>query len=218
MTQDLDVAIIGAGGFGREALQHSMDARGAGWLHCVVGFIDDNPDALEGFDISVPILGGLDAISRTGIRSFIIAVGDPALRRRIAGVVAENGGRLVSLVHPTACVAPTARIGPGALLCPFALVAPDSTVGSNVAVNAYASIGHDSRIGDHCVMSPYSAVLGAVSLGAGSFLGTHCTITPGTTIGRCSKVSAGSVVTRDAEAGSLLVGNPAKGRVMFPVD
>lgn len=49
------------------------------------------------------------------------------------------------------------------------------------------------------------------------FLGAHSTILSGISVGRCSKVSAGSVVTRDSEEGSLLVGNPAKGRVMYSV-
>lgn len=217
MTQGLDVAIIGAGGFGREVLQYSLDAQAAGWPHRVVGFVDDRSDVLEQFDVPVSVLGGLADLGTIDVRAFIIAVGDPALRHSVADAVDDVSGILVSLIHPSAYVAPTAQIGPGTLLCPYTLIAVDSIVGSNVAVNVYASIGHDSRIGEHCMISPYSAVTGAVSLGSESFLGTHCTIAPGTTIGRRSKVSAGSTVTRDAEAGSLLAGNPARGRVMYRV-
>jgi sugar O-acyltransferase (sialic acid O-acetyltransferase NeuD family) len=218
MIQGLDVAIIGAGGFGREVLQYSRDAVAVGWPHRVVGFIDDRSDVLHQFDVSVPVVGGLADVGRVGAQAFIIAIGDPILRRRVADVVDEIGGVLVSLIHPTAYVSPTAQIGSGTLLCPYTLIAANSTLGSNVAVNVFASVGHDARVGEHCVISSYSAVTGAVSLGSESFLGTHCTITPGRTIGRRSKVSAGSTVTRDAPAGSLLVGNPAKGRVMYPVN
>ena len=217
MTQGQDVAIIGAGGFGREVLQYSLDAQATGWPHRVVGFVDDRPDALEQFDVSVSVLGGLGELGRIDVRAFIIALGDPALRRGVSDAVGEVGGTLVTLIHPSAYVSSTAQIGSGALLCPFTLIAVNSILGANVAINVYASIGHDSRIGENCVISPYSAVTGDVSLGSESFLGTHCTIAPGTTIGRRSKVSAGSMVTRDAEAGSLLVGNPANGRVMYPV-
>lgn len=217
MTQGLDVAIIGAGGFGREVLQYCQDAQDVGWHHRVVGFVDDRSDALKQFDVPVSVLGGLGDLRRIDVRAFIIAVGDPSLRRSIADAVTDVGGILVSLIHPSAYVAPTANIGSGTLLCPYSMIAVDSIVGSNVAINVYASIGHDSRIGEHCVISPYSAVTGDVSLGSESFLGTHCTIAPGTTIGRRSKVSAGSTVTRDAEAGSLLAGNPARGRVMYRV-
>jgi sugar O-acyltransferase (sialic acid O-acetyltransferase NeuD family) len=218
VTEGLDVAIVGAGGMGREVLQYCRDAQGVDWPHRVVGFIDDRSDALEGFDVSVSVLGGLEDMGRVNVRAFIIAIGAPALRRRVADEVDDLGGTLVSLIHPTAYVAPTAQIGSGVLLCPFTLVAANSTVESNVLANVYSSIGHDAFIGQHCVLSPYSAVTGAVNLGDESLLGTHCTIAPGVTVGRRSKVSAGSTVTRAAEAGSLLVGNPAKGRVMYPVD
>lgn len=218
MIQGLDVAIIGAGGFGREVLQYCLDAVAVGWPHRVVGFIDDRSDVLQQFDVIVPVVGGLADVGRVDAQAFIIAIGDPILRRRMADVVDEIGGVLVSLIHPTAYVSPTAQIGSGTLLCPYSLIAANSTLGSNVAVNVFASVGHDARVGEHCVISSYSAVTGAVSLGSESFLGTHCTITPGRTIGRRSKVSAGSTVTRDAPAGSLLVGNPAKGRVMYPVN
>lgn len=218
MTKGLDVAIVGAGGMGREVLQYCQDAQAADWPYRVVGFIDDRPDALEGFDVQVSILGGLEDIDRVDAGSFIIAVGAPELRRSIADEVHTLGGALVSLIHPTAYVARTAQIGAGVILCPFALVAANSTVAPNVLANVYASIGHDAFVGQHSVLSPYAAVTGAVHLGDESFLGTHCTIAPGITVGRRSKVSAGSTVTRDAEAGSLLTGNPAKGRVMYPAE
>src|SRR5665648_906620 len=119
MTQGRDVAIIGAGGFGREVFQYSLDAQVAGWRHRVVGFIDDRSDALERSDVSVSVLGGLGDLGRIDVRAFIIAVGDPALRCSVAGVVADAGGVLVSLIHPSAYVASTSQIGSGTLLCPF---------------------------------------------------------------------------------------------------
>jgi sugar O-acyltransferase (sialic acid O-acetyltransferase NeuD family) len=183
-----------------------------------VGFIDDRSDALDGFGLSVGVLGGLEDIGRVDVGSFIIALGMPSLRRQVSDTVDDTGGMLVSLIHPTAYVTPSAQIGAGVVLCPFTVIAANSKIGSNVSANVYSSIGHDARIGQHCVISPYCAVTGAVNLGEESFLGTHCTIAPGRTVGRRSKVSAGSMVTRDAEAGSLLAGNPARGRVMYPVN
>lgn len=217
MTQGVEVAIIGAGGFGREVLQYCADAQKAGWPHRVVGFVDDRSDALDAYDIPVPVLCGLGDIGNISVAAFIIALGDPVTRGVLAKLVEHLDRVLVSLIHPTAYLAPTAQIGAGVVLCPFTLVAARATVGPNVAVNVYSSIGHDAHVGEHSVMSPYSAVTGDVSVGGETFLGTNCSIAPGTKVGYRSKISAGSVVTHDAEAGSLLIGNPAKGRVMYSV-
>jgi sugar O-acyltransferase (sialic acid O-acetyltransferase NeuD family) len=215
MTALHDVAIVGAGGFGREALQYAADAQSGSWPFRVVGFVDDHPPALARYELGVDVLGGLPELPSLDVGHFIIALGDPQLRSSVASTIQAAGGTLVSLVHPTAYVAPTARIEPGAILCPFSLVAARAEVGPNVAVNVYGSIGHDATVGGHTVVSPYTAVTGGVTIGERCFLGTHSTISPGVRLGSDSKVSVGAVVMRDAPAGSLLVGNPAKGRVMF---
>lgn len=218
MAKGMEVAIIGAGGFGREVFQYCNDAQAAGWQHRVRGFVDDQPDTLDSFDLPIPILGGLSDLQKLEVRGFIIAVGKPELRSEIADAVACVGGTLVSLVHPSAYVASTAQIAPGVIICPFTVIAANAVVGGNVVVNVYASVGHDSNVGKDSVLSPYSAVAGGVCVGAECFFGIHSTITPGTKIGRRTKVAAGATVTNDAEAGSLLVGNPASGRVMFSLD
>jgi len=212
-----DVMIIGAGGFGRELLQYSLDAEADGWPHRVVGFLDDNPRALDDFGLSVGIEGSTrDHLDGSGI-SYMVALGDPEMRSRQALRILKSGGRLEGLVHPTAYVSQTATLGDGVLLCPFALIAAHAVVESNVALNVYASVGHDATVGANTVVSPYVAITGSVKIGDDCFLGAHSTIVPGVGVGRCCKVAAGAVVTRDAPDGSLLHGNPAKGRVMFRV-
>lgn len=213
----LGVAIIGAGGYGREVLEYADDAGAQGWGFNVVGFYDDAADARDGHAPGHPVLGPLTAISNSPVRHFMIALGSPETRRMAAELVAAAGGELVSLVHPRAYVSRSASVGKGTIVCPFAMIGAHSIVGENVSINVYGSIGHDSVIGRDVVVSPYAAVTGTVTLGDEAFLGTHVTITPGLDIGSHSKVNAGSVVSRSAPPGSLLVGSPAKGRVMFKV-
>lgn len=209
-----DVLIIGAGGFGLEVLQYARDSNAQGWPYRVSGFIDDTLGVGTDVDQGVVVMGTSDDTELMGGR-VIIAVGEPAARAELAKKVLAIGGRFVTLVHPAAYVAPTAQVGEGSVICPFALVGARSAVGRNGVVNVYASVGHESMLGSHCVLSPYSALLGRSSLGARSFLGVHASLGPGVRIGPDSKVSAGSFARNDAEAGSLVVGNPGKSRVVF---
>jgi len=206
------LVIVGAGGFGREVFGYATDL---GWD--LAGFIDDRPSALEGSTIRSEVIGTFADVDARDF-TWLIGVGDPQARRRLAAQVVLQGGVLGQLVHPTAYVARTASLGPGTIVCPFGLVASAAMVGANVVVNTYASIGHDAIVGDATVFSPYATANGNVTLGDAVFLGTSAVVTPGKTIGSQSKISAGTVCSRSFQAGSLITGTPVKGRVMFQLD
>jgi sugar O-acyltransferase (sialic acid O-acetyltransferase NeuD family) len=214
MTQ-LDLVIVGAGGFGREVLGYAHDAFAGQPAHRVAGFADENPRALHGFDLAVEVLGSVRDVPISEATGFVIAVGDPAVRRELAAVVEARGGRLSTIIHPSAYIGPGARLGDGCVVCPFAFVGAAATIGANSAINTHASVGHDAVVGANSVVSPYSAVNGAAELRDDVFLGTHSTIFPGRSVGSGAKVSAGAVVHRDVPAGALAAGNPAKSRVLF---
>jgi sugar O-acyltransferase (sialic acid O-acetyltransferase NeuD family) len=206
-----ELLIVGCGDFGREVLNYALDAG-----QQVRGFLDDDPRACNVPKLGVAFLGVLEQVSFDAANDrFVIAVGDAVARKSLAMRVRSRGGHLASVVHPTAYVARDASIGQGCIVGPFAMVATNACVAENTALNTYASVGHGARVGAHCVFSPYSVINGNVQLGERVFLGTHATVTPGCSVGAMSKVSAGAVVTRGVEPGSLVSGNPAKGRVMF---
>ena len=211
-----DLVIIGAGGFGREVLQYARDTQSSAWPYRVLGFLDDDPAALEGLSVDVEILGPVDSPEILG-GACVVSLGEPSLRRRCAEAVREAGGRLVSVIHPSVYVARSASVGHGCVIAPGALVGIDSVIGDNSVINVMASVGHDAVVGEHSVLSSYTALTGAAALGEGVFTGTHVTVNPGVEVGAWSKVSSGAVVVRSADAGSLLVGNPAKGRVIFSI-
>lgn len=205
-----EIAIVGAGGFGREIANYAHDAG-----LTTLGFLDDHATGSVG---DLPILGRIeDASLDLGRVGFVIATGEPTTRATLARRVLTRGGRLTTIIHPTAYISRDATLGAGAIACPFSFVGANAQVDVNVALNTYASVGHDAVVGPHCVFSPYSVINGNVILGNGVFLGTHASVTPGRNIQSQTKVAAGAVVTRDVGPGFLVAGNPARGRVMFPV-
>lgn len=213
-----EVVILGAGGFGREVYAYAEDCIQDGAQMRVLGFLDNDSSALDAFDLPVGILGPVPQLAEFRSAQFVIAIGDCAIRGRLARQVLSEGLSLQSMVHPTAYVARTAEVLAGTIICPFGFVGVSSRVGANVAINTYASVGHDAQIGADCVLSPYAVVNGGVSLGDQVFLGTHATVTPRVRVGGSTKIGAGAVVMRDVPTGSLALGNPAKSRVMFEIE
>lgn len=211
----VELVVVGAGGFGHEVLQYARDAAAAGRLGLrVKGFRDDRHAAAGRTPHGEPVLGGTEGIEALPGERFVVAVGDPADRRMLAGRIAAAGGACVAIVHPTAYVAPTAAIGPGSVVCPFAFVGPHAQVGAHVVVNTHASVGHDVQVGDFATICPHAAVNGEASIGPGVFLGSGSVVTPKRVIGDGAVVAAGSVVYQDMPAGGFALGNPARIRAL----
>lgn len=211
----MDIVVIGGGGFAKEVIQYVLDGIEAGRIDGALSGVlsrdRPEPDILD----RVPWLGLEGDHAFTPGQRAILALGDGRLRLRIAAGLEAAGVEFLTLVHPTAYVAPTAVLGPGCVLAPFAFVGPMAQLGRHVVLNTYASIGHDAQAGAGTTLSPYACINGGARLGEGVFLGSQAVVTPGVSVGDISKVAAGATVTSDAPAGSLLVGNPARGRVMF---
>jgi sugar O-acyltransferase (sialic acid O-acetyltransferase NeuD family) len=204
-----DVIIVGASGFGREVLQYVHDVHKNPGRVQIKGFLDDDPAALDRV-IGVKIVGDTRTYPIKEDDRFIISLGNPDLRRALAERLVRRGARFLSIVHPTAYVAPTARIGHGCIISPFASVGSYVHLEDHVLLTRYSTAGHDSHVGASCVLSPYSVANGGTRLDHSVFLGTHAVVTPNIQVGAGSKIAAGAVVYRDVPEQSLATGNPAR--------
>jgi UDP-3-O-[3-hydroxymyristoyl] glucosamine N-acyltransferase len=70
-------------------------------------------------------------------------------------------------------------------------------------------IGHNSKLGQFCIMAGQSGLAGSVTLGNGVLIGGSASITDHVTIGDGSIIGGGSGVTKDVPAGKTLLGYPA---------
>jgi len=207
------VVVVGAGGFGREVIEYVQDTFPSD-THALSGFLDDHPDPARLEALGRPYLGTVAAYVPGDRDRFVVAIGDPRVRLRVARSLAARGARFLTVVHPRAYVAASARIGEGCVVAPFASVGAGAVLGDQVQVHFCASAAHDTIIGEGAALSPYAAVNGGAVLGEGVFLGTRATINPLKRVGAFAKVAAGSVVYRDVPAEALVSGNPAKAHVL----
>src|SRR5262245_42189283 len=212
----MDIIIVGASGFGRELAQHVCDVAERRPEIRLKGFLDDDPkvSAEVGKVLGAPVIGDTRAYAIEEDDRFLISVGDPELRSRLARLLVERGGKFFTLIHPTAYVASTASLGPGCIIGPFANVGSNARLGEHVMLNLYAAAGPDTQLGSCSVISPYGIANGGSIIGDRVFFGTHAVVTPGKKVGSQSRIAAGAVVYRDVPELSLASGNPAR---TFPV-
>lgn len=80
------------------------------------------------------------------------------------------------------------------------------TLAERVMVLTHSNVGYR----DHPLQAHFPPLAAPVTVRRGSFLGAGCTVLPGVSIGPCSFVAAGSVVTEDVPAWTLVAGVPAR--------
>jgi sugar O-acyltransferase (sialic acid O-acetyltransferase NeuD family) len=210
------VVIVGAGGFGREVLEWARAAWGDA-AGRIAGFLSADADRLHGHD-APPLLGDPAAFAPQPGDGFLLAIGVPLVRRRVAEALLARGAVFLSLVHPTAIVAATATIGVGSILCPYAIVSDSCRLGRFALLNYHASLGHDASAGDFAVFSPYASLAGGARVDDDVFLGMHATVGPGRRLGERTKVSANSCALVDVPADSLVHGVPGRVQPLVAVD
>ncbi len=200
--------IAGAGGFGREIAALAETMPDQEWD--VYGFFDSNPDALNGFEIDLPIITDLKNFDRRESDVFICAIGSPTTRRKVVEEMITQGCEFVRFVHPRAYVGPRCQIGIGAVIYPHVTLVCDIRIGSHAVVNIGSTVNHDAKIGDFAVLSPQCAVPGGVILGEGCLMGTNAIILPRVRIGKNCVLGAGSVSVKDVPDNTTVVGIPAR--------
>jgi acetyltransferase EpsM len=131
-------------------------------------------------------------------------------RRGYVEQVAHYGMPFATLVHPSARVSHTSRIGAGSILSVNTIVAAQSTVGSHVIMNRGASIGHHTVVGDFVTIGPGANIAGACTIHDGCYVAMGATIIDRVRIGANSIVGAGAVVTKDVPPDVQVMGVPAR--------
>ena len=198
------LVIVGAGGHGRVVHDVALSLGLA-----VAGFLDDSR---SGEVNGVPVLGGTARIETLlADHSFIVAMGGQQARRRFSTLIAGRA-ELATLVHPTAWVSPSARIGQGSVLVGGVIVNANADVGAFCILNTGCTIDHDNLLKDGVQICPGAHLAGAVTCEEDVFVGTGACVIPGVTLGREAVVGAGAVVVRDVAPGDKVFGNPAAPR------
>jgi sugar O-acyltransferase (sialic acid O-acetyltransferase NeuD family) len=205
----MKLIIVGASGCGREVLQIVKDINDAEYKWDVLGFIDDNLNALDGYECDYEVIGKIQDWQPTEEECFVMAIAEPHIKEIIAEKLEEKGAKFVSVIHPTAFIGSFNHIGRGIVVYPFAKITVNTNIGDFVTLLG-SNIGHDAVVGDYCTISGMSAISGCVVLGKRVFIGGHVVIAPGKKIGDDAYVGNGSVVVTNIRVGYRVFGNPAK--------
>jgi sugar O-acyltransferase (sialic acid O-acetyltransferase NeuD family) len=207
----MKIAIVGAGAHGEVVADIiRTSARAAGSGVSVTGFLDDRRELTGTTVAGARVLGRVEDALRLDADAFVIAVGDNAVRARLAAELQALGRRIITIRHPHASVAEDVSAGDGTMISAGAVLVTGSRVGRGVIVNTGATIDHHCWIGDFVHIAPGVHIGGEVSIGNLTLVGIGAVILPRRRVGAGCRVGAGAVVTRDVADGATVAGVPAR--------
>jgi sugar O-acyltransferase (sialic acid O-acetyltransferase NeuD family) len=209
-----DIAIYGAGGFGKEVacLIKRINEKEPTWN--LIGFFDDNPE-LKGTQISHfgPCFGGKDALNEYDKPLAIaIAVGNSHAVKTIVEKICNPNISFPNLIAPSFRVLDrqTFEIGEGNIIQDNCSVTCDVKIGNFNVFNGSNALGHDVNVGDFNVLMPGVRLSGEVKLGTCNLLGVDSIVLQRVKIGDNVTLGAGSVMMTKPKDGFTYIGVPAK--------
>lgn len=174
---------------------------------------------------SVSLADRLEALSRHGARPrtqtlaqfapadgelYLLGPTTPTREELALELTRRFGLRFVTLIHPTACVSPLATLGQGVFVGANSVIGPGAVLDEHVFVNRGVTIGHDTHIGAYSRVQPGANVGGLSRIGRGVTIAIGATLIERLVIGDQAFIGAGAVAVGDIDAGTLVVGVPAK--------
>lgn len=194
---------------GRTLYDIARESFGYGEEFEIKGFIDDNVNALDGFDNYPPVLSTITGYEPGEDEVFTFSIGGEARKACIMTLV-EKGARFINLIHRSARIGSNVRIGEGNIISAFTTLGADCSVGNYNMIQSYTVVGHDARIGDFNRIDTHVTCVGGIVIANEATIHTGSVINHKVTIEDRGKVGACSFVIRKVKESQTVFGSPAK--------
>lgn len=205
------IAIIGAGGFGREVKMLIDQINAVSQQYEFIGYYDDGKEKgilINGF----PVLGKVsDLNSVTEEISIALALGNPVYKKNVVNLVTNPKVTFETLIHPSVLIGnDEVSIGKGTVICAGNIITCNISIKDYVTLNLACTIGHDTIIENYVSLMPGVNVSGEVILEEAVYVGTGAKIINQVSIGNNATIGAGAVVSKSIPENCTAVGIPAK--------
>ena len=203
-----NIAIIGAGGFGREVA--CVVNQLATWN--LVGFYDDGVEAGSKTGYG-KVLGGIAELNlRQEPIDLVLAIGNPEVAKQVVERITNPLVSYPNIIAPNAYFYDrgSVRMGKGNFIGPNTAISCNVALGDFNILNVLTQVGHDATFGNHNVVMPSVNISGSVEIGDSNLFGVKSTAIQGIKIGNGVTLAPNSVLTRNAKDGKTYLGNPAK--------
>jgi sugar O-acyltransferase (sialic acid O-acetyltransferase NeuD family) len=206
-----DIAIYGAGGYGREiaCLINAVNRVSLTWN--IVGFFDDGlPKGQE--NEYGKIAGGITELNNYPCElSVVMAIANPQTVKLIVNKITNHHIHFPNMIAPDVLFLDQASlsIGQGNIIGFRASVSCNVRIGNFNRFNGRVSLGHDVVIGNYNMFNPTTSIAGETIIGDCNFFGVGSIVLQQKTIGNHTVIAANSVIIKKTKDNKTYIGNPA---------
>ena len=207
-----NIAIYGAGGFGREVacILKAINQAKPAWN--LVGYFDDGcPAGTNNYYGNV--IGNLETLNNYPEKlAVVMAIASPKILENLTPKITNHHVFFPNIVAPNVLFFDEESVewGYGNVLGFGVRISCGVKFGDFNILNGCVSIGHDVTMGNHNVMQPETRISGETVIGCRNFFGARSLVLQRINIGNDTRIGAGSIVMRHTKDGMLYFGNPAK--------
>jgi len=208
-----NIAIYGAGGFGKEVatILDKINEKVPTWS--LLGFYDDG--IAPGTNISVygKVLGGIEALNAVDTPlSIVFAIGRPQILQLLVSKITNPLVDFPNIIHPDAYFADlrTFKLGKGNVIVRGCSFSCDVEVGDFNQFNSISALAHDVRVGSFNVFMPLTRISGEATIGDLNLFGINSIVLQTIKVGSNKRFGPNCVLMTKPRKEGLYMGNPAK--------
>jgi sugar O-acyltransferase (sialic acid O-acetyltransferase NeuD family) len=171
--------------------------------------VDDNPDLRGKTLLSVPILGGQEAIEvlfkQNIFDAAVVSVSTSIpFRQQMGNKLRELKVPMANVIDPSARVQRNAVLGVGNVILAYCHIGACTSIGDGNFLSPYVDVEHHCEVGDFCTFGPGVMMSSLVRIGARVKFGTGIFIEPKLAVGSDSIIGSGAILTRDIPPNSIV--------------
>lgn len=210
----IDIAIIGAGGFGREVKCLIEDINNSTQQlekYNIIGFYDDGVE--KGTKIHNHVVLGKvsDVNNYSKSLDVVVAIGTPKTKKNVISSITNKLIQYPNLIHPSVIKSKNnVVLGKGNIITAGCILTCDITIENFVILNLACTVGHDTLIKSYSSFMPSVNISGEVVINEQVYVGTGVKIINQLEIGFNTIVGAGALVSKTLPENCTAVGIPAK--------
>lgn len=207
-----NIAIVGAGGLGREVYCIIQKINKVEPTWNVVGFYDDAKQVGMRNEYSV-ILGDVNSINDyKGDLAIVIAIANGHIIERIVSKITNPTIYYPNIIAPDVMFYDERSVimGIGNIIGIGSVISCNFNIGNFNNFSCSVTVGHDFKMGSYNAITNCCSISGNVEIGDRTFWGATSIVLPLKKVTSDTIIGAGTIVVKDIINSGTYVGNPAR--------